>query len=52
MGLNKNFFDLLLISFVFYLCNSLEKRPENSGVLLNWLCVLLMLDGGGDTLDC
>ena len=33
MCLNKNFFDLLLISFVFYTHNSLEKRAKNSGVL-------------------
>ena len=32
--LNKNSLDLLLISFVFYIRNSLEKRAENSGVLL------------------
>ena len=35
MCLNKNYFDLLSISFVFYIRNSLEKRTENSGVLLN-----------------
>ena len=34
MCLNKNFFNLLLISFVFYISNSLEKRTESSGVLL------------------
>ena len=33
----QNSFDLLLISFVFYICNSLEKQTENSGVLLNCL---------------
>ena len=38
MCLNKNSFDLLLISFLFYISNSLEKWAENSGVLLNWLC--------------
>ena len=31
MCFNKNF---LLISFVFYIHNSLEKQAENSGVLL------------------
>ena len=35
MCLNKNSFDILLISFVFYVHNSLEKQTENSGVLLN-----------------
>ena len=35
MCLNKNSFDLLLISFVFYIHNSLEKQTKNSGVLLN-----------------
>ena len=30
-----NSFDLLLISFVFCIRNSLEKQTENSGVLLN-----------------
>ena len=37
MCLNKNTFDLLSISFVFYIRNSLEKQTENSGVLLNCL---------------
>ena len=32
-------FDLLLISFVFYLPNSPEKQFEKSGVLLN--CILI-----------
>ena len=43
MCLNKNSFDFLLISFVFYMCNSLEKQAENGGVLLkNWMnCYLL-----------
>ena len=31
--LNKNFFNLLLISFVFDIHNSLEKQAENSTVL-------------------
>ena len=35
MCLNRNSFDLLLISFVFYVRNSLEKWAKNSGVLLN-----------------
>ena len=35
MCLNKNSFDLCLISFVFYARNSLKKQTENSGVLLN-----------------
>ena len=35
MCLNKNTFDLLLISFVFYTHNCLEKQTTNSGVLLN-----------------
>ena len=39
MRLNKNSFDLLLISFVFYIRNSLEKQTENSGVLLNCINV-------------
>ena len=30
----KNSFDLLLISFVFYIHNSLEKQIKNNGVLL------------------
>ena len=30
-------FDLLLISFIFYILNFLEKRAENSGVLPNCL---------------
>ena len=34
--LNKTSFQLLLISFLFYSCNSLENRAENRGVLLNW----------------
>ena len=38
MCLNINSFDLLLISFVFCIRNSLEKQTENSGVLLNCLC--------------
>ena len=37
MCLKKTSFHLLLISFVFYTHNSLEKWTENSGVLLNWL---------------
>ena len=37
MRLNKNSFDPLLIFFVFYTRNSLEKQTENSGILLNWL---------------
>ena len=37
MCLNKDSFDLLLISFVFYTHNTLEKQTENSGILLNWL---------------
>ena len=36
MCFNKNSFDLLLISFAFYIRNSLEKQTENSEVLLNW----------------
>ena len=35
MCLNKNFFDLWLISFVFYAQNSLKKQTEISGVLLH-----------------
>ena len=35
MCLNKNSFDLSLISLVFYIRNSLEKQTENSEVLLN-----------------
>ena len=35
MCLNKNSFDLLLISFVFYIRYSLERQTKNSGVLLN-----------------
>ena len=38
MCFNKNSFGLLLIYFVFYIRNSLEKRIENSGVLLNYPC--------------
>ena len=35
MCLNKNSFDLLLLSIVLYIPNYLEKRTENSRVLLN-----------------
>ena len=34
-------FDLLLITFVFYIHNSLEQWAENKGVLLN--CLMLFL---------
>ena len=38
----KNSFDFLLIYFVFYMCNSLEKQAENGGVILNRMnCYLL-----------
>ena len=37
MHLNKNSLDLLLISFVFYIHNSLEKQTENSGVFFTKL---------------
>ena len=43
MRFNKNSFDLLLISFVFYPRNSLEKKTENSGVLLNCMALLEIL---------
>ena len=43
MCLNKNSFNLLLISFVFYIRNSLEKQTKNSGVLLNCLVILFQL---------
>ena len=42
MRFNKNSFELLLISFVFYIRNSLEKQTENYGVLLNWLANLFI----------
>ena len=35
MCLKKISYNLLTISFVFYVRNSLEKQTENSGVLLN-----------------
>ena len=34
MYLNKNSFDVLLIFFLFYTRNSLEKQAENSGVFI------------------
>ena len=51
MCLNKNSFDLLLISIVFYTHNSLANQAENKGVLLNCLSDTYWRSENGKKLD-